>query len=276
MSSGRGVSDCDPERWAQGSGRQEREVADLSLRPGDVKTLLQLLLAATVANLTLVATKMGLMRARGSRKCHLFAHFLASLAAFTVSFTLSITTPCGSARPCYARRRVVGWVSRRLRKGCACRADLRGPRSMLRVRSTSAMEEMLLTRCNRRLWSLCQQPRSSEQRPSAATAFRLPILMGQGRGPPAGVPGTPQPDRVVCAAQALTTAGLKASNCTSHCTGCLAVFMVQGKNHPLQSVGGGQVVGVPAEVALREDQSSYELATDEYASVSLLGPLPAV
>lgn len=56
---------------------------------GRAKTLFQLLLVATVANLTLVATKMGMMRARGSKKRYLFAHFLASLIAFIISFTLS-------------------------------------------------------------------------------------------------------------------------------------------------------------------------------------------
>jgi len=57
---------------------------------GRVKTLFQLLMAATVANLTLVATKIGLMRARGSRKAHLFAHFLARMIALLVGFTLSM------------------------------------------------------------------------------------------------------------------------------------------------------------------------------------------
>ncbi|MDO8673492.1 MAG: IS1182 family transposase [Dehalococcoidia bacterium] len=57
---------------------------------GRTKTLFQLLLAATVANLTLVATKVGLMRARGSKQAHLFAHFVVRLVAFTVAFILSL------------------------------------------------------------------------------------------------------------------------------------------------------------------------------------------
>lgn len=48
---------------------------------GRAKTLYQLLLAATVANLTLVATKVGLMRGRRGKQDHLFAPFLAHWAA---------------------------------------------------------------------------------------------------------------------------------------------------------------------------------------------------
>jgi hypothetical protein len=49
---------------------------------GRAKTLFQLLLAATVANLTLVATKIGLMRARGGRHGHLFAQVLIAKLTF--------------------------------------------------------------------------------------------------------------------------------------------------------------------------------------------------
>lgn len=56
---------------------------------GRVKTLFQLLMAATVANLTLVATKAGLMRARGRQKASLFAHFAARLVVFMVAFITS-------------------------------------------------------------------------------------------------------------------------------------------------------------------------------------------
>lgn len=51
---------------------------------GRVKTLYQLLLAATVANLTLVATKAGLMRGRGGRHDHLFARIGAVVAFITI------------------------------------------------------------------------------------------------------------------------------------------------------------------------------------------------
>ena len=57
---------------------------------GRKKTLFQLLMAATVANLTLVATKVGLMRGRGNQKAHLLAHSLASLVAFIVGSILSV------------------------------------------------------------------------------------------------------------------------------------------------------------------------------------------
>ena len=56
---------------------------------GRVKTLFQLLLAATVANLTLVAGKVGLMRARGSKRAHLFARLISRLVAFIVVFIVS-------------------------------------------------------------------------------------------------------------------------------------------------------------------------------------------
>ena len=57
---------------------------------GRAKTLFQLLMAATVANLTLVAVKVGLMRPRGSKKGGLFAHLLARLIAFMVALILSV------------------------------------------------------------------------------------------------------------------------------------------------------------------------------------------
>ncbi len=57
---------------------------------GRKKTLFQLLLAATVANLTLVATKVGLMRSRSSQSAHLFAHFVARLLAIIVAVTLPV------------------------------------------------------------------------------------------------------------------------------------------------------------------------------------------
>jgi len=47
---------------------------------GRTKTLFQLLMAATVANLTLVATKVGLMRSRNSRQSSLFAQLADHLA----------------------------------------------------------------------------------------------------------------------------------------------------------------------------------------------------
>ncbi len=58
---------------------------------GRTKTLFQLLIAATVANLTLVAGKVGLMRARGSKRTHLFARLIASLVAFIAAFILPVS-----------------------------------------------------------------------------------------------------------------------------------------------------------------------------------------
>ena len=57
---------------------------------GRLKTLYQLLMAATVANLTLVATKVGLMGGRDSRRHHLFARIVGAVLAFIATLTLSI------------------------------------------------------------------------------------------------------------------------------------------------------------------------------------------
>ena len=59
---------------------------------GRTKTLFQLLMAATVANLTLVATKVGLMRARGRKMARLFARFISRLIAFMVAFIVSVSS----------------------------------------------------------------------------------------------------------------------------------------------------------------------------------------
>ncbi|MDP2661396.1 MAG: hypothetical protein Q8R28_11780, partial [Dehalococcoidia bacterium] len=57
---------------------------------GRAKTLFQLLMAATVANLTLVATKAGLMRGQGKRQYHLLAPIVGAVMALIATFTLSI------------------------------------------------------------------------------------------------------------------------------------------------------------------------------------------
>lgn len=57
---------------------------------GRAKTLFQLVMAATVANLTLVATKIGLMSDQGKRQSHLFAPMIATVMALIATFTLSI------------------------------------------------------------------------------------------------------------------------------------------------------------------------------------------
>jgi hypothetical protein len=83
--------------------RQMRQVAEhrlarlmqLGMRQaryfGRTKTLFQLLLAATVANLTLVATKVGLMRGRVRQKALLFSHSLGLLLA-TITNAISLPT----------------------------------------------------------------------------------------------------------------------------------------------------------------------------------------
>lgn len=62
---------------------------------GKVKTLYQLLMAATVANLTLVATKVGLMRGRGSRRYHLFVQMIGAVVAFVTALTLPTAKEIG-------------------------------------------------------------------------------------------------------------------------------------------------------------------------------------
>ncbi len=57
---------------------------------GRAKTLYQLLMAATVANLTLVATTVGLMRGRRRGQDHLFVQSLGAVVAFFVALATSI------------------------------------------------------------------------------------------------------------------------------------------------------------------------------------------
>jgi hypothetical protein len=73
---------------------------------GRVKTLYQLLMAATVANLTLVATRVGLMRGRRSRHDHLFAQILAAVVAFSIVLIVSIAYSLVPINPSQLYRRV--------------------------------------------------------------------------------------------------------------------------------------------------------------------------
>ena len=57
---------------------------------GRVKTLYQVLMAATVANLTLVAAQVGLTRSRGSRRSHSFAPLADAVVVFISAFALSV------------------------------------------------------------------------------------------------------------------------------------------------------------------------------------------
>ena len=62
---------------------------------GRLKTLFQLLLAATVANLTLVATRTGLMQGRKGQQDPVFSHLLSVLEAFAtlICFVVTSCTP---------------------------------------------------------------------------------------------------------------------------------------------------------------------------------------
>src|SRR3990172_8426866 len=71
---------------------------------GHVKTLYQLLMAATVANLTLVAAKTGRMRCRGKRRSHSFVPRAGAIMAFISAFVLSVTCCLGLSRKNPARR----------------------------------------------------------------------------------------------------------------------------------------------------------------------------
>jgi hypothetical protein len=62
---------------------------------GRVKTLYQLLMAATVANLTLVATKRGLMRGRKREANHLCASFSALVLPFVSALWAVVAHPFG-------------------------------------------------------------------------------------------------------------------------------------------------------------------------------------
>ena len=72
---------------------------------GRLKTLYQLLMAATVANLTLVATKVGLMGGRGSRCHHLFVRTRGNVLAFITTLALCIRYILGLTIENYAWKR---------------------------------------------------------------------------------------------------------------------------------------------------------------------------
>jgi len=65
---------------------------------GHIKTLFQLLLAATVANLTLVATKTGLMRGRKGQQDPVFLHLLSFLAS-VIRFVILLAVPRTAKQP---------------------------------------------------------------------------------------------------------------------------------------------------------------------------------
>jgi hypothetical protein len=65
---------------------------------GRIKTLFQLLLAATVANLTLVATKTGLMRGRKGQQDPVLSHLLSVLAVVT-ALVIVLVVPQTAKQP---------------------------------------------------------------------------------------------------------------------------------------------------------------------------------
>jgi transposase len=90
-------------KWRQVVEHRLARLMQLGVRQaryfGRVKTLFQLLLAATVANLTLVATRTGLMRTQGGRQAFLLALSLTRLLiAVAERMASSMTTPTLSTR----------------------------------------------------------------------------------------------------------------------------------------------------------------------------------
>jgi len=92
-------------KWRQAAEHRIARLMQLGMRQaryfGRVKTLFQLLMAATVANLTLVATKVGLMRGRPSRHPLLFAQLADHLATLIIALTLSLA--CYLAQTAHSR-----------------------------------------------------------------------------------------------------------------------------------------------------------------------------
>ena len=98
------------------SYRQQRQAAEhrlarlmqLGMRQahyfGRTKTLYQLLMAATVANLTLVAAKVGLIRRRGKRRSHSFAPTVDAVIVFMIAFAQSAACYLGLTVQNSARR----------------------------------------------------------------------------------------------------------------------------------------------------------------------------
>ncbi len=87
-------------KWRQVAEHRLARLMQLGVRQaryfGRAKTLFQLLLAATVANLTLVATRTGLMKSQGNRKVLLLAQLLTHLlvaAIASITASMIVQTP---------------------------------------------------------------------------------------------------------------------------------------------------------------------------------------
>jgi transposase len=99
-------------KWRQAAEHRIARLMQLGMRQGRyfgrAKTLFQLLMAATVANLTLVATKVGLMRGRGSRQAVLFPQLAEHLATLIIALTLSLVCYLGQTANSRPQSGVVG------------------------------------------------------------------------------------------------------------------------------------------------------------------------
>lgn len=99
-------------KWRQTAEHRIARLMQLGMRQaryfGRAKTLFQLLMASTVANLTLVATKVGLMRGRGGRQPLLFAHLADHLTTLVIALTLSLACNVGQSAHSRPQGGVVG------------------------------------------------------------------------------------------------------------------------------------------------------------------------
>jgi transposase len=99
-------------KWRQVVEHRIARLMQLGMRQaryfGRAKTLFQLLMASTVANLTLVATKLGLMRGRAGRPSSLCAQLANHLVALASAFTLALALCIGPTRQTHPKVGVVG------------------------------------------------------------------------------------------------------------------------------------------------------------------------
>jgi hypothetical protein len=96
--------------WRQAAEHRIARLMQLGVRQaryfGRTKTLYQLLMAATVANLTLVATKLGLLRGRNGQQDLLFGRVSHVFIALLTTLTISLARALAIAAPAHSQRRV--------------------------------------------------------------------------------------------------------------------------------------------------------------------------
>jgi transposase len=99
-------------KWRQVAEHRIARLMQLGMRQaryfGRAKTLFQLLMVATVANLTLVATKVGLMRGRGGRRSPLFAQLADHFGTSTLVIAFLPAGFIGQIRRPHPQGGVVG------------------------------------------------------------------------------------------------------------------------------------------------------------------------